>query len=378
MKIGRIVRVLEDKKRRETLDECNENRKLVISFYYPVEEGWTSSDTPRYKNLFAPKEDVFIEKFRSIVKSNNNYEKDYHLKNIKTSFYNDAPISSRLLTYPVIVQSCGLGCPRDYMSYSIEKLVKSGYVVFTVDHPYDSMLTVMPNGRILEPTKKEFSQSDKENLLNIRKNDLLYLLDELPYLNENDSIIKDKLDLNSIILFGHSLGGASCFKAAVEDSRVKSLILLDASFQFMSIDESIYSDSCLNIPILNLRRGGYDYENSMKLFIDFSKNKHTGEDFKTNILTYDKILRDSTENQDSLKSVASNSANFYSLQGTNHLSFSDYPLLANEAPQGDSMSPKSAHNIIRSLVIAFLEENFNEREGLLEKVADSFDDVKSI
>lgn len=38
MVIARIIKVLEDKERKETLIEGYDNRKMLISFYYPIDE----------------------------------------------------------------------------------------------------------------------------------------------------------------------------------------------------------------------------------------------------------------------------------------------------------------------------------------------------
>lgn len=43
------------------------------------------------------------------------------------------------------------------MTFNVERLVNNGYVVFTIGHTYDSMLTILPNGETLEPAKKELS-----------------------------------------------------------------------------------------------------------------------------------------------------------------------------------------------------------------------------
>lgn len=85
MKIGRIVRVLEDKERKEILIKTNENRKVIISFYYPVDENWKESRQALYIDLYSPREDEFISIFKNILPFNENAEKESFLKSIKTN-----------------------------------------------------------------------------------------------------------------------------------------------------------------------------------------------------------------------------------------------------------------------------------------------------
>lgn len=61
MRIGRKVRVLKDKNREEIFNSSNENRRVVISIFYPVDDNWNA-----YK-LFVLDELNYI----------NNYDKDF-------------------------------------------------------------------------------------------------------------------------------------------------------------------------------------------------------------------------------------------------------------------------------------------------------------
>lgn len=76
MGIGRIVRVLEDKKRKETLVEGNDNRKVIISFYYPISEGVENNRQAFYMDLYSPKEDEFINKYKPMITLDDDKEKE--------------------------------------------------------------------------------------------------------------------------------------------------------------------------------------------------------------------------------------------------------------------------------------------------------------
>lgn len=356
MKIGRIVKVLEDTERKETLIQCNENRKIIISFYYPVDENWKEDRQAFYAELYKPKEEEFINIFKKIVVLDNDTEKIKFLKGIKTNIYNDAPISKKQVAYPVIIQSSGLGAPRDYLTFNIEKLINKGYVVFTIGHSYDSILNILPNGEMFQPLNKELTQDDKKKLIDIRKDDILFVLNKLEQLNNEDSIIKGKLDLQKIGVLGHSLGGAAVFKAAQYDPRIKATVLFDASLQFFELEKYIKENQTLKTSILNFRRGTFDYETSIKTFIDYSKDKMNGEKFKEDIIIYDKVLRDSDKEQKNLFNYITGYKSFIKLNTSNHMIFSDYSRIVGKKMESETLSVEKAHYIINDLTIRFFDE----------------------
>jgi predicted esterase len=378
MKIGRLVKVLEDRERKETLIECDENRKVIISFYYPIDETWKENRQALYGDLYSPREDEFINRFKEMVPLENDAEKEKFLKSIKTNIYNDAPISKKQITYPVIMHSTGLGCPRDYMTFNIEELVNEGYVLFTIEHIYDSMLTVLPNGEILEPPKKEYTQEEKENLIDIRKNDILFVLNQLEKLNNEDDVIKNKLDLQRIGIIGHSLGGAAVFKASQWDSRIKATVLFDASLQFLNLSEDIKQKQLLNTPVLNFRRGSFKYEASMKMFIDYLKEKFDGEHFKKELILYDKVLRDSDVGQKELFNYVCGYKSFIKLNDSRHMTFTDYSIIKGEKMESETLSVEKAHKVINNITIRFLDEFLCGKEGQYSRFVENNDYITLI
>lgn len=242
------------------------------------------------------------------------------------------------------------------MTFNIEKLVSEGYVVFTISHTYDSMLATLPNGEILEPLKKELTQDEKKKLIDIRKDDILFVLNKLEQLNNEDDVIKNKLDLQRIGVVGHSLGGAAVFKASQCDSRIKTIVLFDASLQFFDLSRNIEEKQTLNIPVLNFRRGTFDYETSMKRTIDYLKDKVDGEKFKKEVIIYDKVLRDSNDEQKNLFNYISGYKSFIKLNTSNHMIFTDYSIIIGQKVETETLSVEKAHEVINDVTIRFLDE----------------------
>ncbi len=358
MRVGRTIRVFEDEKRRETLTNTDENRRVVISFYYPIDKEWKKERQALYTDLYSPREDKFIEIFKNVVILNNETEKESYLKNIKTNIYNDAPISKEKKVYPVILQSTGLGAPRDYMTFNIEKLVEEGFVVFTIEHIYDSVLTVLPNGEIIVPPTEELTQEEKNNLIDIRVKDILFILDTIEKLNKEDSVIKDKLDLQKIGTIGHSLGGAAVFKASQRDSRIKATVLFDGALQLFNLSQGLEENKRLSTPVLNLRRSTYNYEASMKMFIDYLKDNSDAEAFKKQVLLYDDVLRKSEIEQRELYRYLSGYKSFIKINDTTHMTFTDFPII-----QGEASSVQKAQKVINDLTVRFFNEFLCSKQG---------------
>jgi len=249
------------------------------------------------------------------------------------------------------------------MTYNIQKLVDEGYVVFTVGHTYDSMLSSLPDGEILELPQKELSQEEKKKLIEIRKDDILFVLNKLEELNAEDDVIKNKLDLKRIGVIGHSLGGAAIFRASQCDSRIKSIVLFDASLQFFNLGQDIKENQTLNVPVLNFRRGTFNYEISMKRFIDYIKDKADGEKFKREVIINDKVLRDSDEEQKNLFNYICSYKSFIKLNYSSHMIFTDYSTIIGQKMEDEILLVEMAHWIINDLTIRFLDEFLCENLG---------------
>lgn len=242
------------------------------------------------------------------------------------------------------------------MTFNIEELVRKGYVVFTIGHLYDSMLTIMPDGKLIEMAKDELTQDEKKELIDIRKDDIIFVLNNLEKLNLEDDIIKNKLDLSRIGIIGHSLGGAAVFKASQCDLRIKATVLFDASLQFFSLSNVIKNKQTLNTPVLNFRRGTFDYETSMKSYLDYIKDKFDGDKFKEGVLIYDNVLRDSAVEQKNLFHYLCGYKSFIKLNTSEHMAFTDYSIIKGEKMESELLIAEKAHEVINDLAERFMDE----------------------
>jgi pimeloyl-ACP methyl ester carboxylesterase len=178
-----------------------------------------------------------------------------------------------------------------------------------------------------------------------------------------DELIKGKLDLNKIGIMGHSLGGAAIFKAASEDTRIKAVVMLDGSLQYFNLTKEILEEKRLYTPFLNFRRGTIDYAEEMKKTIEFNVDKMNGEEFKKRIVMRHQTLLGQIKGQKELYEYLEGYKSFIKLKNSEHLTFTDWPVIYNQEMENDILPIKEAHEIISEITVRFYNEFLCGIEG---------------
>jgi dienelactone hydrolase len=150
--------------------------------------------------------------------------------------------------YPVVVFSPGFGSWRNSSTALTEELVSHGFVVVTVDHPFDGAAVEFPGDAIvkakplaLPDTTKAFTYDAwyaiVQPLLAVRVADIRFVIDELAALDARRNPDAERyplpphlagaLDLHRIGMFGQSLGGATVAEVMRTDKRIHAGISLD-------------------------------------------------------------------------------------------------------------------------------------------------------
>ena len=144
-------------------------------------------------------------------------------------------------------------------------MARRGFIVVGIDHPYGSVRTIFPDGRIIPTALDQFmdySSDEKvdtclcivENQLRIRTADVRFVLDELDRLDAKDPLgfWTGRIDTSCVGVFGHSFGGAVAAEVCNSDRRFRAGINFDGllfgnslkkgvatSFMFVSDDSPI-------------------------------------------------------------------------------------------------------------------------------------------
>jgi|SaaInlLV_10m_DNA_2_1039722.scaffolds.fasta_scaffold00006_43 dienelactone hydrolase len=195
------------------------NRDLMIQIWYPSDKKDKHQTYLKY----------MAHKPRWPFPLRNNFKK------IKTHTVENAKISTKQSTFPVIIFSHGMGATKESYSIFLEELASHGFVIVGADHTHSCGLTILPDGQKITMIKnlspkllnaKWVRNMAKENKVN--RKDIDFILKPLKSLNENfKSQFYKKLDLENIGIIGHSMGGVATVEACRTNDLLKAGINLD-------------------------------------------------------------------------------------------------------------------------------------------------------
>lgn len=152
----------------------------------------------------------------------------------------DAPLINGAEQLPVIIFSHGFAGTRNSNTVHCEELASHGYVVVGIDHSYGCSVVQFPDGRITEidqaKLQKNFVENPMESFekhnsnVDIWVDDVQMVLDHLEQTNHNAaSPFHNRLNMNSVGMFGHSYGGAATVQVCRRDKRVKAGVNMDGA-----------------------------------------------------------------------------------------------------------------------------------------------------
>ncbi|MEU6311846.1 hypothetical protein [Streptomyces sp. NPDC047014] len=146
----------------------------------------------------------------------------------------DAPVAGEGGRFPVVLFSPGSGGTRAQNTAWAEELASHGYVVAALDHPYDSAVVLLTDGRTLRSRTTSSGDRDQDAVLAadwtaVRAADLSFVLTQLDRLDRGEisDPLTGRLDTARAAATGHSMGGAAALQAARQDHRFGAVIDLD-------------------------------------------------------------------------------------------------------------------------------------------------------
>lgn len=143
-----------------------------------------------------------------------------------------ASLSAARTTWPVVIFSPGYGAPRAFYTGLAGDLASRGYVVLTLDHPYEAAVTQLADGRVVGPAQY-YGRGDVQRIaymerqIPVRVADLRFVLDQLSRPGAMGPQLAGRLDANRAAAIGHSFGGATAVLAASEDPRILAVADID-------------------------------------------------------------------------------------------------------------------------------------------------------
>ncbi|MEV0031824.1 hypothetical protein [Nocardia sp. NPDC050793] len=136
--------------------------------------------------------------------------------------------------WPVVLFSPGYGAPRAFYTGLVADLASRGFVVFAVDHPYETAVVELADGRLATPVD-DFPSDEAagERYMSeqqaIRAADLRFVIDQLDRPGALGSRLSGHLDTEHVAAIGHSFGGAAAAAAAADDERIRAAANIDGT-----------------------------------------------------------------------------------------------------------------------------------------------------
>ncbi len=220
----RIFRWIDKDRAEEITSDINDKRNVVIQAWYPTEDNAKGSHSNYLDGI-----DNLPEKIGGLPR----WLFD-HYDQINTYGILNAPISKSQNQWPVIIFLTGNGASRAFYTSLVSGLASRGYVVLSIDHPYESMITQLKDGTIATTIEKHLK--GEPNLLgfmkarlDLRIADVKFVLNQLDRQVDSSDSFFSSLDKKRIVITGHSLGGATAGVAMAVDPRIKAAANIDGT-----------------------------------------------------------------------------------------------------------------------------------------------------
>jgi dienelactone hydrolase len=220
------------RKEERSSDPAHPYRELMVKAWYPAQKTEIGDVVTPYAPAMVDLERTHAKKIgkKITLLLKGKYRPVYVL------YKPEALIAQSEKPFPVIIFSPGNVVPDDLYSAYCTELASNGYVVFSINHPYDCHFVDFPGGRrvwmrtddydkLPQTGKEAFLESDTETWVA----DTLHVLNHVEReARDTASIFYNKLDLEHMGIFGHSFGGTAAVQCCRRDNRLIAGCLIDS------------------------------------------------------------------------------------------------------------------------------------------------------
>lgn len=247
---------------------------------------------------------------------------------------------------PVLLFSHGYGGSRTQNTFQFETLASHGYVIASVEHPYTSIGTVLPNGEHAPSRGLDYvlSETGRRELLDTWTRDLMFVLDRLAVLPVGDvsDTLANHLQLERVGAFGHSLGGITAAELMVRDQRVKAGINMDGDPYGQALQRGV------NGP-----------------FLVFTSQALGADSVSESVLELYGVSRDSlarlvAARDEHVAALLQRGGTEFRMEGAQHFSFTDVPLwspvLARKSGLAGTDPIEAVHSAVTTLTLRFFDQ----------------------
>lgn len=231
--IGSTSLLLTDTRRRDPYIDDGRSRSIMISSFYPVLNCKNKGVEP----YMPPQTAAFMDKKFSVYGLPNGTFPSLQLEACNKPTNRDSCSTPAL---PLVLFSGALGTSRYLYSVMLQSIASSGYLVVSIDHPYDADIVEYPNGTIV--TGVDIPDEKINQTVATRADDISFALDSL----RKSQVSKKLFPVHEIhqrnlkvAVLGHSLGGAAAGAATLQLPSVLGGINLDGTMFGQVLDKGL-------------------------------------------------------------------------------------------------------------------------------------------
>ncbi len=232
--VGRTEYVWTDTTRKDMMvPQPSTKRELIAWIWYPAA---TSKKNEKFAAYLPPPWQRAFERKSGWLMA---HLLTRDLSRVQTHSIQNADLSPELPSYPIVLMRAGLSALTLNYTALAEDLADHGYVVVGLDAPYRTFVVVLPNGQVITRAPQnnaELLSGDEQTqladkLVKAWSEDMRFAIDELERLNTDDPAgrFNGRLNMKSIGVFGHSLGGATALQFCYDDPQCKAGIDIDGA-----------------------------------------------------------------------------------------------------------------------------------------------------
>ncbi|GAA5028357.1 carboxylic ester hydrolase [Marivirga lumbricoides] len=250
-KVGTQILHVKTDKAEEITKDPNDKREFLCKIWYPSQADVSNLAGESY--LDQTGREGFATKYGLPANALN------YLDYVDTYVYPKIPVAEG--KFPVLLFSHGYGSNATGYYALLTEIASQGYIIINMNHTYESLGATFPDGskkyfdyqfqqevtdwnaELMDPMIKAFEEGvefEKRHQIarpaikdyyekNIQArwaDDIVDVLDLLDQWN-GEGFLKNKLNLDKIGVFGHSVGGGTAGRVAMQDSRIKAAANLD-------------------------------------------------------------------------------------------------------------------------------------------------------
>ena len=201
-------------------------REVIALIWYPAERG-TGKKSPYFPGLStvakALAESGEVESWKA-----------FGLRFVRSQNLLNADPAKNETPFPILIFSPGNGTNMEFYNSQASEIASHGYIVVGLNHPYDVAAVELSDHKIAEFHKEQESLDMSAHAafiaerIKVRTEDVLFVLNQLESLRSSaNSPLAGLLDLNSVAVAGHSLGGLTASEACKADARFRACLNLD-------------------------------------------------------------------------------------------------------------------------------------------------------